>query len=75
MWITDGKVDHIIEKADTVPAGWQKGRSKGKPAADKMWITNGKRDIYINKNSAIPTGWRLGRSEKSVVGAGSTRSK
>ena len=55
MWITDGKVDHIIEKADTVPAGWQKGRSKGKPAAGKMWITNGKRDIYINKNSAIPT--------------------
>lgn len=73
IWITNGVDQKTIEKTDTIPDGWKKGRLKATETAKRNMskshigeinITDGVNERHIKSGESIPYGWRVGKSDK-----------
>lgn len=65
--ITDGEQTRQINKNESIPEGWRRGRvfkkpiNFGKRKQKYIWITNSKENKQIPKTESIPKGWYHGR--------------
>jgi hypothetical protein len=63
MWITNGKLNTKINKDDTIPDGWRKGRVC---TQNMIYITNGEETRRIKDTDTIPDRWRRGRTNCKI---------
>lgn len=60
MWIHKGNENRKIEKTDSIPDGWERGRKIVELEGCRQ-ITNGKENKILRKNEVMPKGWFYGR--------------
>ena len=60
IYITNGIQNKRISPNDTIPQGWQKGRTLKNSPKNSIWINNGITSKMIKSNQ-IPQGWSKGR--------------
>jgi hypothetical protein len=63
FWVTNGAIEIMLNKNDTIPEGYYLGRCS-KSNKNKILITNGTENKMIDPNDEIPEGWKLGMSRK-----------
>jgi hypothetical protein len=68
MFITNGVDSKTINKNESIPEGWRKGRTVtntenlGKRSYKYITITDGKTNTHLDITKPIPEGWRKGRT-------------
>jgi hypothetical protein len=64
FWITNGKENAMINKNDSIPDGYYKGRiQKISTNIDMIYINDGNKNIKIPKSESIPEGWSRGMTK------------
>lgn len=63
IYITNGVQNKRIDPKDSIPSGWEVGRSLKNSPKNSIWINNGEVSKMI-KDNQIPEGWVKGRSFK-----------
>jgi hypothetical protein len=68
IYITNGAESKCINKNETIPEGWRKGRvyknpeNLGKRSYKYINITDGKTNTHLDITKPIPEGWRKGKT-------------